>query len=51
LEVDSGKILMQAAVPVYPEDNAETLHQRIQTQEHRIFPAAIALATAPGANP
>ncbi|NJN75804.1 MAG: phosphoribosylglycinamide formyltransferase [Synechococcaceae cyanobacterium RL_1_2] len=51
LEVDSGKILMQAAVPVYPEDNAETLHQRIQIQEHRIFPAAIALATASGAHP
>ncbi|MEM6751784.1 MAG: phosphoribosylglycinamide formyltransferase [Cyanobacteria bacterium P01_C01_bin.38] len=44
LEMDSGKILMQAAVPVLPKDTPETLHARIQTQEHRILPAAIALA-------
>jgi phosphoribosylglycinamide formyltransferase-1 len=45
LEVDSGPILMQAAVPVLPEDTPETLHARIQVQEHRIFPQAIALAS------
>lgn len=45
LEVDSGPILMQAAVPVLPSDTAESLHARIQVQEHRIFPQAIALAT------
>ncbi|MBW4560861.1 MAG: phosphoribosylglycinamide formyltransferase [Mojavia pulchra JT2-VF2] len=44
LEVDSGPILMQAAVPVLPDDTAETLHARIQIQEHRILPQAIALA-------
>ncbi|MBD3883234.1 phosphoribosylglycinamide formyltransferase [Phormidium tenue FACHB-886] len=44
LVVDSGPILMQAAVPILPNDTAETLHQRIQVQEHRIFPSAIALA-------
>ena len=44
LEVDSGKIIMQAAVPVLPEDDVETLHARIQQQEHLIFPQAIALA-------
>ncbi|MEO1765019.1 MAG: phosphoribosylglycinamide formyltransferase [Cyanobacteria bacterium J06629_18] len=43
LEMDSGKIIMQAAVPVLPEDTSETLHQRIQIQEHRILPAAIQL--------
>jgi phosphoribosylglycinamide formyltransferase 1 len=43
-EVDSGEILMQAAVPVLPDDTVETLQARIQTQEHRIYPAAIALA-------
>ncbi len=42
LEMDSGPILMQAAVPVFPEDTAETLHARIQIQEHRILPLAIA---------
>lgn len=43
-EVDSGVILLQAAVPVLADDTAETLHDRIQEQEHRILPQAIALA-------
>ena len=46
LEMDSGKILMQAAVPVLPEDTPDTLHKRIQIQEHRILPAAIALTVS-----
>ncbi|MBO3458743.1 phosphoribosylglycinamide formyltransferase [Aetokthonos hydrillicola Thurmond2011] len=41
LEMDSGPILMQAAVPVLPDDTPETLHARIQIQEHRILPMAI----------
>jgi phosphoribosylglycinamide formyltransferase-1 len=45
LDVDSGPILMQAAVPVLPDDTPETLHARIQVQEHKIFPQAIALAS------
>ncbi|MBD2519485.1 phosphoribosylglycinamide formyltransferase [Nostoc sp. FACHB-973] len=44
LEMDSGPILMQAAVPVLPDDTPETLHARIQIQEHQILPMAIALA-------
>jgi phosphoribosylglycinamide formyltransferase-1 len=44
LEMDSGPILMQAAVPVLPDDTPKTLHARIQVQEHRILPQAIALA-------
>ncbi|NEU76363.1 phosphoribosylglycinamide formyltransferase [Hassallia byssoidea VB512170] len=44
LEMDSGAILMQAAVPVLPDDTSETLHARIQVEEHRILPQAIALA-------
>jgi phosphoribosylglycinamide formyltransferase-1 len=43
LEVDSGPILVQAAVPVLADDTAESLHARIQVQEHRILPQAIAL--------
>ncbi|MEL6438214.1 MAG: phosphoribosylglycinamide formyltransferase [Cyanobacteria bacterium J06621_8] len=46
LEVDSGQIIMQAAVPILPEDTQETLHARIQVQEHLILPQAIALAAA-----
>lgn len=44
--VDSGPILVQAAVPILPNDTPDALHQRIQVQEHRIFPLAIALAAA-----
>lgn len=46
LEVDSGPIIMQAAVPILPDDSPETLQARIQLQEHRIFPQAIAIAAA-----
>lgn len=46
LEVDSGKIIMQAAVPVLPDDTVDTLHARIQQQEHYILPEAIAIAAA-----
>lgn len=42
LEVDSGPIIQQAAVPVLPDDTPETLHARIQAQEHQILPQAIA---------
>ena len=41
LEVDSGKILQQAAVPVLAEDSLEDLQKRIQVQEHIIYPKAI----------
>lgn len=46
LAVDSGPILMQAAVPVLPNDTEETLHNRIHVQEHAIYPMAIALAAS-----
>ena len=49
LEVDSGKILMQAAVPILPDDTLETLHARIQLQEHHILPQAISLAAGQSA--
>jgi phosphoribosylglycinamide formyltransferase 1 len=41
--VDSGLILIQAAVPVLPNDTPASLHGRIQEQEHRILPAALGL--------
>jgi phosphoribosylglycinamide formyltransferase 1 len=41
LEVDAGTILVQAAVPVLADDTADTLHARIQIQEHKILPQAI----------
>jgi phosphoribosylglycinamide formyltransferase 1 len=42
-ELDSGPILTQAAVPILPTDTPETLHARIQVQEHLILKQAIAL--------
>jgi phosphoribosylglycinamide formyltransferase-1 len=42
-EVDAGPILLQAAVPVLPDDTVERLHARIQAEEHRILPEAIEL--------
>ena len=41
--VDSGPIVLQAAVPVEADDTEETLSARILAQEHRIYPEAIRL--------
>lgn len=38
---DTGPILLQCAVPVLDEDTAESLHARIQEQEHRAYPQAL----------
>lgn len=42
LEVDSGKILKQSAVPIFADDKLEDVQKRIQVQEHIIYPQAIA---------
>ena len=41
-ELDHGPILAQAVVPVLPGDTADTLAARILTQEHLIYPSAVA---------
>ena len=41
LEVDTGPILAQEAVPVLPDDTVETLHERIKVVERRLLPATI----------
>ena len=41
--MDSGPIVLQAAVPVEPNDTEETLSARILVQEHRLYPEAIRL--------
>jgi phosphoribosylglycinamide formyltransferase-1 len=41
-ELDYGPILDQAVVPVLPGDTADSLAARILTQEHLIYPRAIA---------
>jgi phosphoribosylglycinamide formyltransferase-1 len=42
-ECDEGPIIIQAVVPVFPDDTEETLAARILKQEHRIYPRAIQL--------
>lgn len=41
LEVDVGRILAQAEVPVLPDDTEETLHERIKVEERKLYPQAI----------
>ena len=44
--VDSGPIVLQAAVPVADDDTEDSLAARILREEHRIYPEAIALFAA-----
>lgn len=41
-ELDHGPILAQAVVPILPHDTPATLAARVLTQEHQIYPRAIA---------
>ncbi len=41
-ELDHGPILAQAVVPVLADDTADALAARVLTQEHRIYPQAVA---------
>jgi phosphoribosylglycinamide formyltransferase-1 len=40
-ELDHGPIIIQAAVPVLPEDTADTLAERVLVKEHKIYPLAV----------
>ena len=48
-ELDHGAILAQAVVPVLPDDSPDTLAARVLSQEHLIYPQAVAefLAQSP----
>jgi phosphoribosylglycinamide formyltransferase-1 len=41
--VDDGPIIVQAVVPVHPDDDAARLAERIHAEEHRIYPYALRL--------
>ena len=41
VQLDHGPIVIQAAIPVLPEDTEETLAARVLQQEHRIYPQAV----------
>jgi phosphoribosylglycinamide formyltransferase-1 len=45
-ELDAGPILLQAEVPVLAGDTPGTLAARVLEQEHRIYPAALAMLAA-----
>ena len=39
--VDAGPVIARAEIPIEPEDNADTLHQKLKTQEHQLIIKAI----------
>ena len=39
--IDSGPIIAQATVPVLDTDDEESLHNRIQVEEHKLYPEVI----------
>jgi phosphoribosylglycinamide formyltransferase-1 len=41
--VDTGPIILQASVPVLPNDTEESLAARILVEEHRLYPEAVRL--------
>lgn len=43
---DTGPIVLQKAVPVFPDDTAESLAERVLAVEHRIYPEAVQLLVA-----
>ncbi len=40
-QLDHGPIVLQAAVPVLPNDDEDSLSQRVLAQEHVIYPRAV----------
>ncbi len=44
--VDAGPIIVQAAVPIRPDDTAESLAARVLAEEHRCYPLAVRLIAA-----
>ena len=40
-ELDGGPVIIQARVPVLPEDDAARLAERVLREEHRIYPRAL----------
>lgn len=44
--VDDGPIIAQAAVPVLPGDTPDTLAARVLVEEHKLYPAALALVAS-----
>jgi len=45
--MDTGEVIAQAEVPVLPDDTAESLHARIQIEEHKLYPTVLARLASP----
>jgi len=41
-ELDAGEVLGQARVPILPDDDADTLAERVLAEEHRLYPQVLA---------
>ena len=39
--IDTGPVITAETVPVYPEDDVQTLRRRVQAVEHRILPVVV----------
>lgn len=44
--MDTGTVILQAKVAIHSDDDSLSLHQRIQQQEHLIYPQAVRLVAA-----
>jgi len=42
-EYDTGPIVLQEAVPVFPDDTPDDVAERVLAIEHRLYPAALRL--------
>jgi len=40
-ELDGGPVILQANVPIFPEDDAAAVASRVHEQEHRIYPLVV----------
>ncbi|MBF7072884.1 phosphoribosylglycinamide formyltransferase [Glaciecola sp. MH2013] len=40
-ELDGGPVILQAKVPIFESDSADDLAQRVQSQEHEIYPIVV----------
>lgn len=40
-ELDGGPVVLQAKIPVFEDDTADDLQQRVHEQEHRIYPLVV----------
>lgn len=40
-ELDGGPVVLQAKVPVFSDDNAAAVAERVHEQEHRIYPLVV----------